>query len=117
MPALAVPEPLTLQEPALSAWSPTAGGLPMSVQDQPDGQGDGEAGGEGAVPSPPTPIELMVDVAGVPFTPEVAKAPTVTESGMTTVAEPPGTEKSMTSLTSEEPSSRLKILTAKGAVF
>ena len=63
----------------------------MSVQDQPAGQGDGEAGGEGAVPRTPTPIELMVDVAAVPFTPEVAKDPTVTESGITTVAEPPGT--------------------------
>ena len=91
MPVLAVPEPLTVHVPAASAWSPTLGGLPMSVHDQPAGHAEGDAGGEGAAPGAPTLIESMVEAEAVPFRPDVANAPTVTASGMTTTAELPGT--------------------------
>ena len=63
----------------------------MSVHDQPEGQGDGDAAGTGATPVAPTMRVSIVDAAGVPLVPDVAKGPTMTASGITTVAVPPGT--------------------------
>src|SRR5664279_5282098 len=88
---LAVPAPLMVHVPELSDWLPTAGGLPTSVQDQPDGHGEAEAGGAGAVPRAPTETESMVEEPAVPLEPEVPKSPTMSASGMTSITELPAT--------------------------